>query len=191
VNLRPDKRQFESLVAPNLGFLLGLAMQLTRNRPHAEDLVQETVLKAYRSFSGFQSGSNFRAWVARILTNTFLTSTERAKRDVHGVDLDTFPDTAADARWVPDSDGSVRSLEDIPKDNLGDEVLVALHELPPGMAVAVYLADVEELSYEEIGEILDIPIGTVRSRVSRGRRHLQRRLVDHARRLGIIARKSS
>jgi RNA polymerase sigma-70 factor (ECF subfamily) len=164
-------------------------MQLTRNRPHAEDVVQEAVLKAYRSFSAFEPGSNFRAWVARILTNTFLTSQERAKRFVHGVDLDEFPGTAVENRLTSDWDRPIRSLEDIPKDILGDEVLAALHELPPGMAVAVYLADVEELSYDEVGEILDIPVGTVRSRVSRGRRHLQKRLIDHARQLGLAAKK--
>jgi len=163
-------------------------MHLSRNRPHAEDLVQDAVLKAYRSFSTFDRGSNFRAWLARILTNTFLTSQKRARRFVHGVDLDGIADSGGD-RWPAESGEPVRLLEDIPKQNLGDEVMTALHELPPGMAVAVYLADVEELSYAEIGEILDIPVGTVRSRVSRGRRHLQERLIDYARQLGVITRK--
>ncbi len=190
VSERSEKRQFESLLAPILDFLLGLAMQLARNRPHAEDLVQDAVLKAYRSFSTFERGSNFRAWLARILTNTFLTAQQRAKRFVHGVDLDEVAHRAAD-RWPSEWQEPVSNLEDIPKEHLGDEVMAALHELPPGMAVAVYLADVEELSYAEIGEILDIPVGTVRSRVSRGRTHLQEHLIDYARQLGVITRKSS
>ena len=165
-------------------------MQLARNRPHAEDLVQDAVLKAYRSFSTFDRGSNFRAWLARILTNTFLTAQKRAERFVHGVDLDEVADSAA-GHWPSEWEEPVRNLEDIPKQNLGDEVTAALHELPPGMAVAVYLADVEELPYAEIGEILDIPVGTVRSRVSRGRRHLQGRLIGYARQLGVITRKGS
>ena len=190
MNQRSDKSQFESLLAPVLDFLLGLAMQLTRSRPHAEDLVQNAVLKAYRSFSSFEPESNFRAWLARILTNTFLTEQDRAKRFVHGIDLDEVADSAAN-RWPSEWEEPVNNLEDIPKQNLGDEVMAALHELPPGMAVAVYLADVEELPYAEIGEILDIPVGTVRSRVSRGRRHLQERLVGYARQLGVITRKNS
>jgi RNA polymerase sigma-70 factor (ECF subfamily) len=187
---RPEKKRFESLLVPILDFLLGLAMQLTRSRPHAEDLVQDAVLKAYRSFSSFEPGSNFRAWVARILTNTFLTTQERAKRFVQGVDPDEMPDSAAD-HSPPEGEEPVRSLEDIPRDALGDKVMAALRELPAGMALAVYLADVEELPYTEIGEILDIPVGTVRSRVSRGRRHLQRHLMSHARQLGYAAKKGS
>jgi RNA polymerase sigma-70 factor (ECF subfamily) len=191
LNQRTEKKQFESLLVPILDFLLGLAMQLTRNRPHAEDLVQDAVLKAYRSFSSFEPGSNFRAWVARILTNTFLTAQERARRFVHGVDIDEMPDSAAADHTPPEGEESVRSLEDIPRDALGDEVMAALRELPAGMAIAVYLADVDKLPYTEIGEILDIPIGTVRSRVSRGRRHLQKRLLSHARQLRYATGKGS
>lgn len=184
---RDSKRlEFESLVLPLLDFLLGLAMQLTHDKDRAEDLVQETVLKAYRSFSRFRTGSNFRAWTARILTNTFLTDTTRAKRWADDVDLDAFP--APDPASLPTA---VTRLEDIPRDAFGDEVMNALHELPGGMAVAVYLADVAELSYDEIAEALQAPIGTVRSRISRGRQHLQARLVDFARASGLEGRKSS
>jgi RNA polymerase sigma-70 factor (ECF subfamily) len=164
-------------------------MQLTRSRVQAEDLVQEAVLKAYRSFASFQPGSNFRAWIARILTNAFFSDQEKAKRLVYDVDLDELPDPAGDTQLSAELEQSVRRLEDIPGDAFSDEVMTALGELPLGMGIAVYLADVEELPYEEIGEILDIPVGTVRSRIYRGRGHLHKHLLDHARRLGLTARK--
>jgi RNA polymerase sigma-70 factor (ECF subfamily) len=186
---RDTKKEFESLVLPLLDFLMGLAMQLTQNRMRAEDLVQEAVLKAYRSFSTFRQGSNFRAWVARILTNTFVTDQDKAKRLVYGVDVDAVLDPVSKRPAQPAQ--PVRRLEDIPREEFSDEVVRALHELPVGTALAVYLADVEELSYAEIGEVLDVPLGTVRSRVARGRRHLQERLMDRASQMGLVTRKRS
>lgn len=187
----PTEQEFESLVIPHLDFFLGLAMQLTRDRDQAQDLVQESVLKAYRSFASFRPHSNFRAWVARILTNTFLTENERARRRDWGTDPDEMPDPRIESQSQEELAGSVRKLEEIPGDAFSDEVMGALHELPGDMALAVYLADVEELTYVEIGEILGVPIGTVRSRISRGRQHLQRRLLDLARDMGITGKDKS
>ncbi|MFQ5510687.1 MAG: sigma-70 family RNA polymerase sigma factor [Candidatus Krumholzibacteriia bacterium] len=187
----PAKEQFESLLLPVLDFLLGLAMQLTRSRDHAQDLVQEASLKACRSFSSFRPGSNFRAWIARILTNTFLTEKERAKRWIEGIDLDELPNPLFGEYSSEEADRCVTRLKEVPRDAFRDEVMSALCELPGDTALAVYLADVEELPYAEIGEVLGVPIGTVRSRISRGRRHLQARLIGLARDLGLTGRKSS
>lgn len=177
----PHRAEFESLVLPQLDFLFGLAVQMTGDRDRAEDLVQESVLKAYRAFPRFRRGSNFRAWVARILTNTFLTENQRAKRWVEGVDFEDIPDPGSELPRGIDPEASVARLEDIPADTFGDEVMAALRDLTGGMAVAVYLADAQGFTYEEIAEILSAPIGTVRSRISRGRRFLQGRLLALAR----------
>jgi RNA polymerase sigma-70 factor (ECF subfamily) len=176
-----EKQQFEELVLVHLDFLMGVAVNLTRDRDRAEDLVQDAVLKAFRFFDGFRPGSNFRAWVARIMTNTYFTQQQRAKRVEYGIDPVDVPDLYARENPAGEPDRSVRTLDDIPSGEFSDEVVNALHELPGEMALAVYLADVEQIPYAEIGEILDAPVGTVRSRIARGRRHLQKRLVDFAR----------
>ena len=176
----PPHTEFETLVLAQLDFLFGLAVHLAGDRDQAEDLVQESVLKAFRAFSSFRPGSNFRAWMARILTNTFLTENERVKRWVEGVDFDDIPDPGSAVGAGDGSDLHVTRLEDIPTDAFGDEVMAALRGLTGGIAVAVYLADAVGLPYEEIAEILGVPIGTVRSRISRGRRFLQRQLLDLA-----------
>jgi RNA polymerase sigma-70 factor (ECF subfamily) len=187
----PSSQEFEKLALPILDFLLGMAVQMTRDRSSAEDLVQESLLKALRAFESFRSGSNFRAWVARILVNTFLTERRKTQRWASEVELESLPDPGAASRAessLPHTE--VRKLEEIPREAFSDEVLQAFRALPSEMALAVYLADVEELSYEEIAEIMGTPIGTVRSRISRGRRLMQARLVDLAREQGIIGRTS-
>lgn len=186
-----SKREFESLVVTHLDFFMGLATQLTRNRDLAEDLVQESVLKAFRSFSSFRAGSNFRAWVARIITNTFLNERERDSRWDHSVDIDDLHDSTLEAKPTQIPEQSAKRLEEIPGDALSDEVLTALHQLPGAMALAVYLADAEEMTYEEIAEILNVPVGTVRSRISRGRQHLQKKLLRFAQEAGVKGRRSS
>jgi RNA polymerase sigma-70 factor (ECF subfamily) len=169
LNYRPPRTDFEALLLTHLDFLLGLAVHLTGDRDSAEDLVQESVLKACRAFSRFRPQSNFRAWVARILTNTFLTDKERARRWVEGVDMDAIPD--ANSIGTGEVNTSVTRVEDIPTDALGDEVMAALNELTGGIAVAVYLADAAGLSY---------------ARISRGRQFLQQRLLGLAIDRGLI-----
>lgn len=180
MNPDAEKKQFEDLVLVHLDFLMGIAVELTRDRDRAEDLVQDAVLKAFRAFSTFRPGSNFRAWAARILTNTYFTQRKREQRLDYGLEHEDTADHYARDYSAGRLERSVRKLEEIPAEDFSDEVVAALHELPEEMAVAVYLADVEELPYAEIGEILEVPAGTVRSRIARGRRHLQKRLVDFA-----------
>ena len=158
------------------------ALRMTRNPSDAEDLVQETYLKAYRGFGGFQEGTNLKAWLYRILTNTYINQYRAAKRRPDQVDLDDVEDLylyrrlggieAAMAGRSPETE----LLEHIPE----SDVKEAVESLPENFRMAVLLADVEGFAYKEIAEILDIPIGTVMSRLHRGRKLLQKRLWDFA-----------
>ena len=167
---------------PYMSALYSAALRMTRNPSDAEDLVQETYLRAYRGFGGFQEGTNLKAWLFRILTNTFINSYRAKQRRPGETDLDDVEDLymyrrlggleAAQAGRTPESE----VLEAIPE----AVVKEALEALPEQFRMAVLLADVEGFSYKEIAEILDIPIGTVMSRLHRGRKGLERRLFGFA-----------
>jgi RNA polymerase sigma-70 factor (ECF subfamily) len=182
------RSRFEAQALPLAGFLHRLGTRLSGDPGEAADLVQEAFLKAWRAFDSFREGTNFRAWIARILTNTFLNQQAKRRRWTHAEDPDAFPERP---QSVAPGAAVVRRLADIPPAHFGDEVRRALGELPNDMAIAVYLADVEELRYEEIADILECPVGTVRSRISRARRHLQERLLDVARDRGFVGRSPS
>lgn len=162
--------------------LYGAALRLTRNPTDAEDLVQETYLRAYRGFGGFQEGTNLRAWLYRILTNTFINSYRAKKRRPDETELDEVEDLYLYRKLGGLEAATVgRSAEDELMDWFTDaEVKDAVEALPDQFRMAVLLADVEGFSYKEIAEILDVPIGTVMSRLHRGRKALQRRLYDYA-----------
>ncbi len=170
----------------HLSTLLAVGSRLTRSASEAEDLVQDTLLKALRAQEHFAPGSNMRAWLLRILTNTFINRYRRGglERSVlDGPDADPLADgwigaSTMEAMRDPES-RAMRAL-------LEKEIVGALDELPEEFRLAVVLSDVEELSYKEISEIMGCPIGTVMSRLHRGRRLLKRRLYDHARTLGIV-----
>ena len=167
---------------PYMGPLYSAALRMTRNPADAEDLVQETYLRAYRGFGGFKEGTNLKAWLYRILTNTFINQYRSAKRKPDQVDLDDVEDLylyrrlggmeAAMAGRSPETE----VLESMPE----AAVKEAVESLPEQFRMAVLLADVEGFAYKEIAEILDIPIGTVMSRLHRGRKLLQKRLWDFA-----------
>ena len=162
--------------------LYGAAMRMTRNPADAEDLVQETYLRAYRGFGSFQEGTNLKAWLYRILTNTFINSYRSKKRRPDETELDEGEDLYLYRRLGGLEAARVgRSAEDELMDFFTDgEVKDAMDALPEQFRVAVLLADVEGFSYKEIAEILDIPIGTVMSRLHRGRKALQKGLYDYA-----------
>ena len=155
------------------------ALRMTRNAADAEDLVQETYLKAYRGFGGFEQGTNLKAWLYRILTNTFINSYRSKKRRPDESELDEVEDLYLYRRLGGLEAVAVgRSAEDELMDMITDqEVKDAIEALPEQFRMAVLLADVEGFSYKEIAEILDIPIGTVMSRLHRGRKALQKRVV--------------
>jgi RNA polymerase sigma-70 factor (ECF subfamily) len=182
-----DPATFSELAMPYMGPLYSAALRMTRNPADAEDLVQETYLRAYRAFDSFQEGTNLKAWLYRILTNTFINQYRAAKRRPEQTDIEDVEDLylyrrlggleAAMAGRSPETE----VLEGIPD----AEVKEALESLPEQFRMAVLLADVEGFAYKEIAEILDIPIGTVMSRLHRGRKQLQKRLWDYAVERGI------
>jgi RNA polymerase sigma-70 factor (ECF subfamily) len=152
---------------------------MTRNPADAEDLVQETYLRAYRGFSGFREGTNLKAWMYRILTNTFINSYRKRQREPVTVQDDDIEDWFLYDRLggtATEESAESEVLERIPD----EDIRGALEALPEGFRMAVWLADVEGFSYKEIAEILDIPIGTVMSRLHRGRRILKGELADKA-----------
>ncbi len=175
-------REFAALVEAHLDGLYGAALRLTRNRDAAEDLVQETFLKAWRSFYTFQPGTNARAWLYRIMMNAYIDSYRKAGREPEIVDQEDVEELYLYSR-VQESEELRRqgNPEEIALQRVMDaDVEAALQSLPETFRAAVILADLEGFSYREIAQILDIPIGTVMSRLFRGRRLLQKALWEYA-----------
>ena len=162
------------------------ALRMTRNAADAEDLVQETYLKAYRAFDSFSEGTNLRAWLYRILTNTYINSYRAAKRRPEVSDVEDVEDLYLYHRIGPEA-GSTRSAEEeVLAGFTDDEVKAAIEALPDAFRIALLLADVEGFSYKEIAEVTDVPIGTVMSRIHRGRRALQKTLAGFAQARGLV-----
>jgi RNA polymerase sigma-70 factor (ECF subfamily) len=179
------RARFERDVLPLLPNLYGTALRLTRNPQDAEDLVQEAYLRAYRGFAGFQEGTNLRAWMYRILTNTFINAYRKRQREPITVQDDEIEDWYLYDRLGEsgvEASAETEVLERIPD----EDVQRALEGLPETFRMAVLLADVEGFSYKEIAEILDIPIGTVMSRLHRGRKALQKALWETVRERGLV-----
>jgi RNA polymerase sigma-70 factor (ECF subfamily) len=177
-----DPARFADQTMEMMPSLYSAALRMTRNRADAEDLVQETYLRAYRGFGGFQDGTNLKAWLYRILTNTYINSYRAKKRRPDETELDEVEDLYLYHR-IGGLEAAMagRSAEDELLDRFTEaEVKEAVEELPENFRMAVLLADVEGFSYKEIAEILDIPIGTVMSRLHRGRKALQKRLYQFA-----------
>lgn len=169
-----SEQRFETEVMPFLNQLYSGALRLTRNPHDAEDLVQETFLKAFKSFDSFQEGTNLLAWLYRIMTNTFINSYRKDQRRPR---TETMAELTDYQLAQDDSNQEARSAESLALDRLGtQDILDALDALPDEYREAVYLADVEGLAYKEIAEILDIPSGTVMSRLHRGRAKLRKML---------------
>jgi RNA polymerase sigma-70 factor (ECF subfamily) len=182
-----DRAEFAAEAMQYAGQLYSAALRMTRNRADAEDLVQETYLRAYRSFNTFDEGTNLRAWLFRILTNTFINSYRAKQRRPVEDELGDIEDLYMYKR-LGNLDAS-RSAEDTLFEMFtDDEVKQALEELPENFRLPVLLADVEDFSYKEIAEMMDIPIGTVMSRLHRGRKAMQKKLTDFATERGLISR---
>ena len=184
-----DRSTFAEQAEPFMAPLYVAALRMTRNPADAEDLVQETFLRAFRGFEGFEAGTNLKAWLYRILTNTFINQYRAKKRRPDETDLDDVEDLYLYRRLGGLEAAAVgRSAEDELMDFFTEvEVAKAVDGLPESFRLAVLLADVEEFSYKEIAEILDIPIGTVMSRLHRGRKLLQKELYDFASARGLVA----
>jgi RNA polymerase sigma-70 factor (ECF subfamily) len=183
-----DRAEFQQQAMQYAPQLYSAAMRMTRKNADAEDLVQETYLRAYRSFHTFEDGTNLRAWLFRILTNTYINSYRSKQRRVQETGLNDVEDLYL-YRRISGVDAASRSAEDTLMDLFtDDEVKAALEALPESFRMPVLLADVEEFSYKEIAEMLDIPIGTVMSRLHRGRKAMQKALVEFATERGLLGR---
>jgi RNA polymerase sigma-70 factor (ECF subfamily) len=177
--------RFEAEAMPLLAGLYSGAYRLTSNAADAEDLVQETYLRAYRGFHQFEPGTNLKAWLYRILMNTFINSYRKRQREPQTVSDDEIEDWYLYSKMVergtePSAEASV--IESLPD----EDVQAALAELPEQFRMAVLLADVEGFSYKEIATITEVPIGTVMSRLHRGRKALEKALWDKVRERGLV-----
>jgi RNA polymerase sigma-70 factor (ECF subfamily) len=176
--------EFEAEALPHMDVLYNFALRTTGNEDDARDLLQETYLKAYRFWDKYEQGTNIRAWLFRIMKNTYINRYRKEVKEPDKVDYET----------VENFYNSIRAQSSDPNDLqeklygnlLGDEVAKALESLPDDFRTVVILCDIEELTYEEIAEFVDRPIGTVRSRLHRGRKLLQKQLYGYAKQRGMI-----
>ncbi|MDO5032093.1 sigma-70 family RNA polymerase sigma factor [Corynebacterium sp.] len=180
-----QQRLFEEQALPLLDQLYGGAMRLTRNAQDAEDLIQETYLKAYSNFGSFKQGTNLKAWLYRIMTNTYINSYRKAQRRPVESSADELSDFQLYTTAGHDSTGlesaEVAALKQMPDSAISD----AMNDLPEDYRMVVYYADVVGLAYKEIAEVMGTPLGTVMSRLHRGRKLLRAALKDVAREHGI------
>ncbi len=182
-----SREEFEGLAEGHLRPLYSMALRMTRRPEEAEDLVQETLLRAYRFFDTFEKGTNFKAWLFRILRNAFINRYRKSRREGDTVDfgaiegsLERLVDAAAGAPAHADPEQIfMRGVVD-------GEIASALDALPEEYRMVLIMAVVEEMSYKEIAAALDCPIGTVMSRLHRARRMMQSQLIDYGRRRGLI-----
>ena len=182
------KDQFTSDAMQYAAQLFSTALRMTRSRSDAEDLVQETYIKGWRSFHTFQEGTNLRAWLFRIMTNTYINKYNAKKRKGTEVELDDVEELFLYKRLgsIDQSQLSSSAEDQMLELFTDDEVKNALEELPEDFRVPVLLSDVDGFSYKEIAEMLEIPIGTVMSRLHRGRKAMQKMLYEYARERGLI-----
>ena len=188
VELSSDaKRRFQEDALPLLDNLYSGALRMTRNPQDAEDLVQETMMRAYRAFDRFEAGTNLKAWLFRILTNAYINTYRKKQREPIKVSQDTAEEFDLYQELKNHDINYTRSAENVVLDQLVDsDIIQALDDLPEQFRLAVVLSDVQDFSYAEMAEIMDVPIGTVMSRLHRGRKALQKRLFDLAREKGIV-----
>lgn len=184
----PDTAEFEALLSPLLDSAYGTALRFTRNRSDAEDLVQDAALLAFRGFGGFDRGSNFRGWFFRILTNCFFSKYRKRRRQGTEVDLEDTPELYLYCRTAA---GGLHAQVEDPATLLmsrmtNDQVAAAIDSLPEEYRIVATLYFIQDFAYQEIAEVVGVPVGTIRSRLHRGRRFLQKALWMVAEEQGIV-----
>lgn len=176
------EREFHEEALPHLDALYGLGLRLTGgDEARAQDLVQETVVRAYRSWETYETGTNCRAWLMTILRNTFVNEFHREKRRPSKVAFEEVEERPIFAE-LKEEDPEGQYFREV----IDDEVVQAVEDLPDEFRVVVVLSDLQGMQYQEIADLLDLPLGTVKSRLYRGRRRLQRKLYDYAVSMGYL-----
>ena len=184
MNLKEKQKEFEREAVPHMDVLYSYGYRITGDGDDAQDLVQETFLKAFRFWDSFEKGTNLRAWLFRIMKNSYINRYRKEKKEGDSVsydDIEDFYDTIRDKN-IESNDLQEKLFTNL----LDDEVTRALESLPDDFRTVILLCDIEELPYEEIAEFLQCPIGTVRSRLHRGRKLLQKKLKQYASKKGYI-----
>ena len=183
-------RQFEAEAVPHMDALYGSALSMTRTAVLADDLVQETYLKAWRFWDTFTPGTSCKAWLFRIMTNTYINMYRKRSREPYTVDFDDIEERSESQVVSGEALAFPAALDEAERASFdalfSDEVKAALEGLPPYFRIVAILSDIQGFTYQEIADILDIPIGTVRSRLSRARGMLQQKLGEYARERGLI-----
>jgi RNA polymerase sigma-70 factor (ECF subfamily) len=187
-NLTPeDKARFQRDALPLLDSLYAGALRMTRNPADAEDLVQDTMLRAYRSFHRFEEGTNLKAWLFRIMTNAYINTYRKKQREPQKVSQDDIEEFDLYQELKNREESYAETPESQVLSGLLDsDIIEAIDDLPEQFRMAVILSDIEGFSYAEMAEIMDVPLGTVMSRLHRGRKALQKRLFDLAVERGIV-----
>jgi RNA polymerase sigma-70 factor, ECF subfamily len=178
---------FEKITFEHIDSLYGTALRLTRNKQDAEDLVQDACLRGFQYFHKYEQGSNFKAWIFKILMNTFINKYHKNKRTPPSVQFEKV-EYSIDSELKDDDRKTILTDGNVFKNMFDDEIVHAIETIPKDYRVAVLLCDIENFTYKEMSDILEIPLGTVMSRISRGRKMLQISLLNYAKREGYIAK---
>lgn len=178
------QREFEREALPHTDLLYNYALRMTNNTADADDLLQETFLKAYRFWDKYETGTNIRAWLFRIMKNSYINRYRKEIKTPTTVDYDEVEDFYTSVKDRASESNDLQ--ENLYRNLLDDDVAAAVSELPEDFRTVVLLCDIEGLSYEEIAEFVDIPLGTVRSRLHRGRKLLREKLLRYAQKRGYI-----
>jgi RNA polymerase sigma-70 factor, ECF subfamily len=186
VSTKTDRQKdYEREALPHMDLLYNYALRMTNSPQDADDLVQETYLKAYRFWDSYEQGTNIKAWLFRIMKNSYINRYRKETKEPDTVDYDEVKDFYSSVRDVSTEPNDLQ--ESLFGNLLDDDVTRAIASLPDDFRTVVILCDIEGLSYEEIAEFVDCPLGTVRSRLHRGRKLLREQLMQYAKKRGYVA----